>query len=585
MKPKTGPALKLEDEPAPAILIVDDTHEIRHALRRILTPEGYTVHEAENGEAAFVVAERERPDLILTDVMMPVLDGLGLCRRIRASPELAEIPLLMVTALDDHESKLKGFEAGADDFLSKPFDPKELRSRVRVITRLNRYRKLVQERFQSMYLDRLTGLDNRWRFSELVDARLREPRPDRWGLFVVSLNHFRRINETLGARAGDRLLKVFGERLRDLAGDEDLVARVSGAEFAILTTVPPGETNLHAKAIELRNTLSGTYEVQPLDLRVHVNIGAARPDLSAISGPELLQSADVALARARTRVERVAVFEPGMLSDVMRFVATATELEKGIERKEIVPFFQPIVHLGSGRVVGMEALVRWRTATGSLRAPADFLSVAEETGLIARVDQLMMDASLAALAQWSQASEFCRALTISVNVSARTLEEGGFIENLVQSASQHGINLERVKVELTESTLLGNVQARISEFEQLRALGVGVRIDDFGTGYSSLSYLSRLPIEALKIDRAFVEHMLTRSADRAVTATVLELARTLHFSAIAEGVERADQMQALLALGCEYGQGFLFGRPTESTAVPAMVEARNREREREVRSG
>jgi diguanylate cyclase (GGDEF)-like protein len=563
----------LEASP-PVILVVDDTKEIRSALTRILAPDGYVVHEAENGAVGFQLAESERPDLILTDVMMPVMSGLELCRNLRAQPDLAEIPLMMITALDDHESRLKGFEAGADDFLSKPFDPGELRSRVRVITRLNRYRKLVSERFQSMYVDRLTGLENRWRFIERADTRLAGERPERWGLFVVSLTHFRRTNETFGSRVGDRLLQLFAQRLKSVAGADALVARVSGAEFAILTSVPPGTSSLQARSVELRNQLGGSYEIDPLELRVHVRVGAARSESATRSGTDLLQAGDVALARARERAERVALFEPSMLNHVMRFVATATELEKALERDQIVPLFQPIVKLESGEVVGVESLVRWRTASGVLRPPSEFLSVAEETGLISQIDQIMLDASLAALGQWTRAFPACGALTMSLNVSARTLGEGGLIGKLVAAAERHDVDLARVRVELTESSLLGDMQARIAEFEQLRALGVGVRIDDFGTGYSSLSYLSQLPIEALKIDRAFVEHMLSRSKDRAVATTVLELARTLGFGTIAEGIEHAEQSEALLRLGCEYGQGYLFGRPLEGSLVPGVVMSR-----------
>ena len=561
----------LEASP-PVILVADDTKEIRNALSRILSPDGYIVHEAENGAVALELAEKERPDLILTDVMMPVMTGIELCRGLRAQPDLAEIPLLMITALDDHESRLKGFEAGADDFLSKPFDPQELRSRVRVITRLNRYRKLMSGRFQSMYVDRLTGLENRWRFVERADARLAQERPEQWGLFVVAVSHFRRINETFGSRVGDRLLQLFSQRLKATVGDRAIVARVSGAEFAVLTSVPPGASSLHSRAMELRDQLTGSYEIEPLELRVHVSIGAARSESGPRSGMDLLQAGDVALSRARSRVERVSVFEASMLNHVMRFVATATELEKALERKQIVPLFQPIVSLTDWRIVGFEALVRWRTASGALRPPSEFLSVAEETGLISKMDQAMLDASLAAMSRWTHVSPACSQLTMSLNVSARTLEEGGLIERLSSAAAKHGVGLERVRVELTESSLLGDMNARIMEFEQLRKLGVGVRIDDFGTGYSSLSYLSRLPIEALKIDRAFVEHMLTRDKDRAVATTVLELARTLGFGAIAEGIEHGEQAEALRELGCEYGQGYLFGRPMAEAEVPSAVE-------------
>lgn len=560
----------------PVILVVDDTREIRTALTRILSPDGYVVHEADNGRSALGLAETFRPDLILTDVMMPVMDGLDLCRAIRAVPELSEIPLLMITALDDQDSRIKGLDAGADDFLSKPFDPKELRTRVRVITRLNRYRKLVSERFQSMYIDRLTGLENRWRFIERVTERLAAENREQWGLFTISINHFRRINETFGSSIGDRLLQTFAQRLANAHGEPALVARLSGAEFAVLTAVPPGEAGLRETALGMREHLRSTYDIEPLELRIHVSVGAARPGLEERSGGELLQAADVALSRSRQKTEGVVLFESHMLSHVMRFVATATELEKAIEHRQLFPHFQPIVALDTGKVVGLEALVRWRTSTGALRPPSEFLAVAEETGLIARMDMLMLDGALAALRRWTDAEEDCAELTMSVNVSARSLEEGRLVESLVAAAERHGIGLHRVRVELTESTLLGHVETRIAEFEQLRALGVGVRIDDFGTGYSSLSYLSRLPIEALKIDRAFVQHMLTRPADGAVAATVLELARSLGFGAIAEGIEEDGQSDALRQMGCKYGQGYLFGRPMEEREVPALIQARNR---------
>lgn len=564
----------LEDRP-PVILVVDDTPEIRSALSRILTPEGYRVHEAENGELALRVAEETRPDLILTDVMMPVMDGLDLCRSVRSRPELSEIPLLMVTALDDQESRMKGLEAGADDFLSKPFDPKELRTRVRVITRLNRYRKLVTERFQSLNIDRLTGLENRWRFVERIAESLAAERDDRWGLFAISINQFRRINETFGSAIGDRLLQHFAQKLTHVAGEGALTARLSGAEFGVWTRVESGDSGLRQKAIEIRDHLHSSYEIEPLELRIHVSVGAARPEPGNGSASELLQAADVALSQARRSTDRVAAFESRMLSHVVRFVATATELEKAIEAQQILPHFQPIVRLESGHVVGLEALVRWRSQSGVLRPPSEFLSVAEETGLIARMDMLILDSSLAALRRWTDECEGCGDLTMSVNMSARSLEEGGLIPALVAAADRHRVELRRVRVELTESTLIGDVQARVAEFEELRALGVGVRIDDFGTGYSSLSYLSRLPIEALKIDRAFVQHMLTRPADRAVASTVLELARSLGFGTIAEGIEEAEQAAALLELGCKYGQGYHFGRPMEAAQVPGFVRARN----------
>jgi diguanylate cyclase (GGDEF)-like protein/PAS domain S-box-containing protein len=417
--------------------------------------------------------------------------------------------------------------------------------------------------------DGLTGLANRTRLRARMERALTVAAPGSTpAVLLIDLDDFKRVNDSLGHAAGDRLLEMVADRLLGATRGSDTVARLGGDEFAVLLGVrAPGEITLVADRIVA--ALSSPFEVDGRDIRVSASVGVAVADAGE-SPDDLLRNADLALYRAKGAGKgRHAAFAPEMHRAAISRLELEAELRWAIANDELLLHYQPIMDLATGRVSSAEALVRWQHPERGLVPPAEFVPLAEATDLVLPLGRWVLQAACRAAAAWP-----CPDVAVSVNVSGRQLQRAGFVEDVADALRAARLAPARLILEVTESVLLADLDTALKRLEALRTIGVRVALDDFGTGYSSLAYLQRLPVDVLKIDRAFTADVTAGGKRAALARAVVTLADTLGLRTVAEGIETAAQHAELLALGCEHGQGYLYARPDARRHVRAVPRRR-----------
>ncbi|MHA4835350.1 putative bifunctional diguanylate cyclase/phosphodiesterase [Sphingopyxis sp. MSC1_008] len=435
-----------------------------------------------------------------------------------------------------------------------------------LLTLIDRTQEMMTERNlrRELVSDSLTGLPNRAGFEELVEQR---GATDGVGadhaILLLDLARFSRINEHIGPMAGDELIITVARRLKSSLRSGDILARTGGDEFAISTRVVGGRADVREMARRIRGCFDHPFRIGELKVSVDCALGCAIQPATDTDVADQIRHAQIALKRAK-QTDRIEIYEPeaAMLSD-NRF-GMETELRNAIEEDRLHLAFQPLIELASGRVAGFEALARWDTSSGHSVSPTEFIPIAEDSGLIVPLGQWAIGKAAAVLADWDkQNGGGIVDCYFSVNVSAIQLVRDDVAGVVRQALESQNIGGERLMIELTESAIIGDPDLALSVLSELKALDARVAMDDFGTGYSNLAYLQRLPIDVLKIDRSFVEHMVDDRDKVAIVRTIQSLAEVLGMRTTAEGVETADQARLLSALGCDFGQGFLFARPMD----------------------
>jgi diguanylate cyclase (GGDEF)-like protein len=422
-------------------------------------------------------------------------------------------------------------------------------------------------RFQA-YHDPLTGLANRTLFLDRVQERLQGSDHDAMPvLLFLDLDDFKIVNDTMGHAAGDRLLVGVAERLREVLRPNDVAARLGGDEFAVLLDDGPELSHAVTVADRIIDVLRSPFPIEGQDITVGASIGVAATRPGALGAAELLRNADVAMYTAKgAGKNRVSVFEPTMHAAIVERHALSAELSRSLGRGELVVYFQPIVALGTSRVTGFEALARWRHPTRGLVSPAEFIPLAEETGVIRALGRYVLEEACTQAARWREVEPGPEPLTVAVNLAAQQLSEPGFIDDLRAILERTGIEPRQLLLEMTETVMFHDTSTTLTRLEAIRELGVRIAIDDFGTGYSSLGYLRRFRVDVLKIAREFVGPA-DRAEEWAFAGAIIALGRTLGLTIVAEGIETSGQLERLQSLGCEYGQGYLFARPVDPEAT------------------
>ena len=416
--------------------------------------------------------------------------------------------------------------------------------------------------------DELTRLPNRFRFLDQLARFLETSEPGAVAVMFIDLDNFKVINDSLGHGVGDELLRGMSERLRAVVRDRDMLSRFGGDEFIVMlrdigATVSPVEI-----AERLRAEIAQPLVVDGAELFVTASIGIAVADRPGGTTTDLLRDADAAMYRAKARGrDCVEVFSPGTHDATVLTLRTTNELRRGLERHEIVPYYQPIVRLDSGHLIGFEVLARWRHPDRGLLGPEQFLPMAEETGLIGEVGAEVLRSSLSQLGQWRGRLPRFANLTVAVNVSGRQLMSSSFEGIVSEALAESGLTADALWLEITESALMSDVKAATVALRQLRSLGLHLAVDDFGTGYSSLTYLKRFPVEAIKVDRSFVSGLGIDPEDTTIVEAVVKLGHSLGLQVVAEGVETPLQLARLREIGCDRGQGYVFGRPRPAELV------------------
>jgi diguanylate cyclase (GGDEF)-like protein/PAS domain S-box-containing protein len=436
-------------------------------------------------------------------------------------------------------------------------------------------RKVLEEQLaHQAFHDSLTKLANRALLRDRTEHALaraaRRGRP--LAVMLLDLDGFKAVNDTLGHEAGDELLVTVATRLLECVRPTDTAARLGGDEFAVLIEdlASPGDYAVVAQRV--LDSLQAPFHLHGKDVFVRGSIGIAMCGAGENTSDELLRNADVAMYMAKAEGKnRFELFNPSMHSAMLERLDIEADLRRAVERGEFVLHYQPTVVLQTGRIAGIEALVRWQHPERGLMAPAEFIAIAEETGLIVPIGEWVLHEACRQARQWHLEHAKEPLLKISVNLSARQLQQESVVRVVERVLAETGLDPSTLTLEITESAVMNDHVTTIVRLNQLKALGVRIAVDDFGTGYSSLSYLRRFPIDVLKIDRSFVDGVADGSQKRALLRAIVDLGRTLNLETVAEGIELPEELQQLRSLDCDLGQGYYFARPLEAGALEELL--------------
>jgi diguanylate cyclase (GGDEF)-like protein/PAS domain S-box-containing protein len=445
-----------------------------------------------------------------------------------------------------------------------------------------------QQLAHQAFHDSVTGLANRALFRDRVEHALERQGRDLGAVTVLlmDLDDFKTVNDSLGHAAGDRLLGEVGERLRGCLRQADTAARLGGDEFAVL--LEDGGDGVEAAEVASRilTAFEEPFRLDGKDVLVRTSIGIASGDLMsptvAHGAEELLRNADVAMYMAKEAGKgRYQIFEPAMHDTALKRLELKADLQRALDNEEFIVHYQPVIELETGRIEGFEALMRWEHPVRGTVPPLDFIPLAEETGLIVPIGNWVLREACRRAIELQARFPTDPPLHMAVNLSARQLQRPEVVSDVGLALMETGLEPSHLVLEITETTMMQDIELSTQRLTELKELGVKLAVDDFGTGYSSLNYIRRFPVDILKVDKSFVDGVTSGGEESALAAAIIELASILRLRPVAEGIERADQLEKLLSLSCDLGQGYYFARPLPLDAVDELLTARKSLAERE----
>lgn len=424
---------------------------------------------------------------------------------------------------------------------------------------------------REMSTDSLTGLPNRAGFGDMLEARIATGMTD-YAVLVIDLDRFGRVNSCLGSMAGDEMLITVARRIKGSLRAGDVLGRIGGDEFGVLLETGGDRAEVDRAAGRIRELLSTPVRLSDFEIRITCAIGVAFGAEAIDDAEDVIRHAQFAVRRSKETGQAEA-YDTGALDRARERFAMETALRRAVEAEQLQLHYQPICDLATGRIVAFEALARWTGEDGSEIAPADFIPVAEESGLIVPLGRWVIDQALRTLAAWDARAGAPLDIQMAVNISPIQLQRDQIPPLVTRTLAEYGMAGGRLKLELTESALIGDPDGSAETLQALKATGVTIAMDDFGTGYSNLAYLQKLPIDTLKIDRSFVTGMMADRDKIAIVRAVLSLAAALGMATVAEGIETWAVSQTLSALGCTFGQGYYFSRPLSADQAYELLVA------------
>jgi diguanylate cyclase len=571
------------------IIIIDDDPLIRLLVAKALQATGLQTTEAASGEEGLKLFAEHGANAVLLDVMMPDgIDGFDTCMKLRKLPNGQHIPVLMMTGLEDLESINRAFEAGATDFITKPINIPLLGHRVRYMLKASQTTKSLldsERRLHRMaYFDTLTELPNRQFFREHLQHMIALARRQnlKLGILFLDLDGFKRINDTLGHHLGDQVLQETGNRLRkslrasdalirvgtNLEGDS--LARLGGDEFTVLLSTIERNEDAATVAERIRVNLAQAYIFGDHELYTTTSIGIAIFPDDGDTAEELLQNADLAMYYAkREGGDNYWYFSNKMTEVALRRLSLENQLRKAIERGELKLHYQPILDVATNKFLGVEALLRWDSQELGQITLAEFIPLAEETGLIVSIGEWVLRQACNQAVSWINKKILLTRM--AVNVSGVQFLHKGFSSLIAKILTETGLDPHILELELTESALISDEDSVLDTLHNLKKIGIQLAIDDFGMGYSSFSRLKNFPIDRLKIDQSFLRNIEQDSENAAIATAIIVMAESMNMKVTAEGVETDAQLAFLKNKRCHELQGYLFSKPLISAQIEEFL--------------
>lgn len=539
-----------------SVLVIDDSLSIRKLIQKILTMHGFTVYLAESALEGIETARQHHPNIIICDVNMPVYDGYFVLTTLRKEPEFELTPFIFVSGeAVARQDVRRGMVQGADDYLFKPFTPSELIEAIEV--RLKKHALYVQKHQakKSPFPDFLHPYEQ---LEAHIATRLGSP--ETMSLFSVDIDRFKRINDALGFENADKLLHLLLERFSILAANQNNIYSGAHAGQIVLVSDQLEEASeVEAVARELLSLISDPLDFQSYQLHLTCSVGVHHVNTEK-SPREALEKAYVAMNQAKKEGGNMyKVYQADMHTLLTRQLTWEKELHQALQNQWFLLHYQPQVDLISGEVTGVEALIRLQHPDLGLIYPGEFIQIAEDTGLICAIGDWCLDEACRQLKSWHNMGY--SSLRMAVNVSVLQFQQGNFTHKVLDTLKAHDLAGEFLEIELTESSLVRDLEGIQSDLERLRNASITLAIDDFGTGYSSLSYLRHLPFDLLKIDQSFIRGMTDSSASLAIPKAIIDMGHSMGLEILSEGIENQQQMLLLKSYGCDLGQGYYLSKP------------------------
>lgn len=533
------------------IIVVEDNAINRAALCVILSPQ-YTVLEAENGAQALELLEkyREGISLILLDIVMPVMDGYTFLKHLKADHRLNSVPVIVTTSSNSEADEVAALSHGATDFITKPYRAQVILHRAASIIRLRETSALIHQ----IQFDRVTGVYSKEYFCQQIrDILFRNP-DVKYDILCSDIEDFKLINDTFGIAAGDRLLRQVAELCTQRLGDHGICGRLSADQFACLLE------HREDYADEMFTQSDSRINSGFGDQNVIIKYGIYTVEDREVSVEQMCDRALLAAHSIKGKYgKHFARYDDALRGTLLRRQAITDGMETALSAEQFEVYLQPKYQIRDGQLAGAEALVRWNHPEWGLQSPAEFIPIFERNGFITKLDQYVWEQACALMQAWDKKGY--PSINISVNVSRMDIYNTNLVDFLTGLIQRHGLSPSRLHLEITESAYTDTSRQLIETLGALRRLGFVIEMDDFGSGYSSLNMLTEMPIDVLKLDMKFIQTEITRPIGQGILRFIVDLARWMKLSVVAEGVETREQLERLQNDGCDYAQGYYFAKP------------------------